>query len=111
MTRSDGTDHAPDFRAFVALSCGGPLHGSPKYPLCRAAMPILRRRVGRRQARLAIVEQLLAQGAGPVLALVTAAPLQLGHDEIDEAFEALRHHRVSEVEAVDAGRVDPRLHL
>src|SRR6516162_1166803 len=52
-------------------------------------------------------EQLLAQGAGPVVALVHAALLQDGHDQVDKVFETLRGYDAAEVEAVDIGFLDP----
>ncbi|CAJ2926284.1 Uncharacterised protein [Burkholderia pseudomallei] len=55
--------------------------------------------------------QLLAQRARRVVGLIGAAPLQLGHDELDDIDERLRRHRVCEVEAVHVGLVDPRLQI
>ena len=39
--------------------------------------------------------------------LVDAAFLQDGHDQLDEILEAFRRHDAAEIEAVDAGVVDP----
>src|ERR1700730_11752433 len=51
--------------------------------------------------------ELLAQRAGRVIPFVTPAPLQLGHDQIDEIGESLRRHRIGEVEPVHVGFLDP----
>ena len=60
---------------------------------------------GRQQPRSA--EQLLAQGAGQVVALVGAALLQDRHHQVDEVLEALGGHDTAQIEAVDIGFLDP----
>src|SRR6202045_2563120 len=52
-------------------------------------------------------EQLLAQGAGQVVALVGAALLQDRHDQIHEVLKALGRHDAAQIEAVDVGFFDP----
>src|SRR5262245_50118831 len=63
-----------------------------------------------RQPRAA-PEQLLAQRAGPVRGLVQAAALELREDELDDLGERARRDHVGDVEAVDAGLLDPGLEL
>src|SRR6266478_206789 len=52
-------------------------------------------------------EQLLAQGAGQVVALVSAALLQDRHHQIHEVLKALGRHDAAQIEAVDVGFLDP----
>jgi hypothetical protein len=42
-----------------------------------------------------------------VIELVAPAPLQLGHDQVDEIGKGFRCHSVSEVKPVDIGVLDP----
>ena len=53
-------------------------------------------------------EQLLPQGAVRIGRAVTAAALQLRHDQIDERMQALRHDRAPQIEAIDARFIGPR---
>jgi hypothetical protein len=69
---------------------------------------VARRAVGFGQA-WTLAKQLVAQGAVVVGRLVCPAPLQFGHDVIDEVDERAGGDRVGEVEAVDVGLLDPRL--
>ncbi|MPL90041.1 hypothetical protein SDC9_36086 [bioreactor metagenome] len=56
-----------------------------------------------------VAEELLAQRALAVAGGIDAALLQLGHDMADDIGEGLVRQRIGEVEAVDAGLLDPVL--
>ena len=48
----------------------------------------------RAEPRATWAVELLPQRAGRVIQFVTPAPLQFGHDQIDEISEGFRRHRV-----------------
>ncbi len=53
----------------------------------------------------------MAQGARLILGAIAPAPLQFRHHRVDHRLQVIRHHRVGEVEAVDAGGIQPLLQL
>src|SRR5580693_3863344 len=56
-------------------------------------------------------EELLAQRARLVLLGVDPAPLQFGHQMVDDVHEGRRAHGKGDVEAVDVGLLRPLLQL
>src|SRR5206468_1198256 len=58
-----------------------------------------------------LTEELVGVGAGLVAPLVATAPLQLGHEELDDVLVRLGHDDPGEIEAVGVGLVDPAFEL
>ena len=63
------------------------------------------------EARTSGAEELFAQRAIGIVALVDAALLQDRHHEIDEVLQAFRRDHPAQIEAVDVGVLDPALQL
>src|ERR1051325_182950 len=76
----------------------------------RSPGPVFRRGMRRRNVRAA-PEQLFTIGARTIVVLIDAPALQFRDDEFDKILEALRGHRIGEVETVDPGGLDPKDHL